>query len=62
MQGHEYYYWATAGLFDALLAEASALGGSLAGLEFRIALTDDVKSSVALDDLAVFVALLHGHK
>jgi hypothetical protein len=34
----------------------------LAGLELWVALADDVESAFAFDDLAVFVAALHGEE
>ena len=49
-------------LFDALLAEASSFGSTLAGLELGVAPTDDVEGAFALHDLAVFVTLLHGQE
>lgn len=47
-------------LLHTLFTEARSFGGTLAGLELGVALTDDVEGALALDDLAVFVAALHG--
>ena len=49
-------------LLHALLAQASAFGSALTCLELGVALADDVEGALTLDDLAVFVALLHGHE
>ena len=49
-------------LLHALFAEAGAFGGSLAGLELRVALADDIERAFTLHDLAVFVALFHGEE
>ena len=49
-------------LLNAFFAEASALGRSLTGLELRVALADDVEGAFTFNDLAVFVALLHGEE
>ena len=48
------------GLFNALLAQASAGGRALASLELGVALADDVQRTLALHDLAISVAALHG--
>ena len=42
VQGGRFFCSGNRGLLNALFAEASALGGTLAGLEFRVALTNDV--------------------
>ena len=47
-------------LLHALFAEARAGSGTLASLELRIALADDIERALALHDLAVSVAALHG--
>ena len=49
-------------LLHAFFAEASSFGGTLAGFELRVALADDVEGAFAFDDLAVFVAALHGEE
>ena len=49
-------------LLDAFFAQACSFGGTLAGLELGVAFTDDVQCALALDDLAVFVTLFHGHE
>ena len=49
-------------LFHTFFTETRALGRTLASLELGVALTDDVEGALALDDLAVFVALLHGQE
>ena len=48
------------GLLNALLAQAGAGGRALASLELGIALADDVQRTLALHDLAISVAALHG--
>lgn len=48
------------GLFNALLAQASAGSGALASLELGVALADDVQRTLTLHDLAISVAALHG--
>lgn len=48
------------GLLNALLAEARAGGGTLTSLELGVALADDIERALALHDLAVSVAALHG--
>ena len=48
------------GLFNALLAQASAGGRALASLELGVALADDVQRTLTLHDLAISVAALHG--
>ena len=48
------------GLFNALLAQASAGSGALASLELGVALADDVERTLTLHDLAISVAALHG--
>ena len=45
---------------DTLLAEAGAGGSALASLELRVALADHVKRALALHDLAISMASLHG--
>ena len=47
-------------LLNALLAQASAGGRALASLELGIALANDVERTLALHDLAISVATLHG--
>jgi len=49
-------------LLNAFFAEAGSLGGTLAGLELRVALADDVEGAFAFDHLAIFVAALHGEE
>lgn len=49
-------------LLHTFFAEAGAFGGSLAGLELRVALADDIERALTLHDLAVFVALFHGEE
>jgi len=49
-------------LLDAFFAETCSLGRSLAGLELGVALANDIQGALALDDLAVFMALLHGQE
>ena len=49
-------------LLDAFFAETCSLGSSLAGLELGVALANDIEGALALDDLAVFMALLHGQE
>ena len=48
------------GLFNALLAQASAGGRALASLELGVALADNIERTLALHDLAISVATLHG--
>ena len=50
------------GSLDTLLAETSASRGALASLKLGVALADNVERSLALHDLAVSVAALHGGK
>ena len=47
-------------LLNALLAEAGAGCRALTSLELGIALADDVERTLALHDLAISVAALHG--
>ena len=49
-------------LLHTFFAQASAFGSTLACLELRVALADDIECALALDDLTVFVTLLHGHE
>ena len=47
-------------LLHTLLAQASAGGRALASLELRVALADDVEGTLALHNLTISVAALHG--
>lgn len=47
-------------LLNALLAQAGSGSRALTSLELGIALADDVEGALALHDLAVSVAALHG--
>ncbi len=49
-------------LLDAFFAEARAGSRALAGFELGVALADDIERTLALHDLAVCVAALHGSK
>ena len=49
-----------AGLLNTLLAQASAGGRALASLELGVALADNIERTLALHDLAISVATLHG--
>ena len=44
----------------ALLAQTRALGAALTDFELRVGLADDVDRALALDDLAIGVAILGG--
>ena len=48
------------GLLNALLAQAGAGGRALASLELGVALADNIERTLALHDLAISVATLHG--
>ena len=47
-------------LIHTLLGHLSALSRSLAGLETRISLVDDIESALTLDDLTISVAAFGG--
>lgn len=49
-------------LLDAFFAETCSLGSPLACLEPGVALANDIKGALALDDLTVFMTPLHGHE
>ncbi len=49
-------------LLHPFFAEARAGGSALTSLELRIAFADNVERTLALHDLAVGVAALHGSK
>ena len=47
-------------LLHTFFREASAFGGTLTGLEFRIALADNIERATAFDHLAISVAAFGG--